>query len=125
MRVVFKHRGSFKNLENFLDKSQSANFRRVLEKYADRGVVALREATPVDTGLTKESWGYAISSTKKGSTITWTNRNVVDGTSIALILQYGHATRNGGYVAGRDYINPAIRPIFDQMSKDIMREVGG
>ena len=96
---------------------------RHLEKYAKRGLEALQSNTPVDTGLTRDSWGYEISFTNSYVSIIWTNTNVVDGVPIAIILQYGHATGTGGYVQGRDYINPAIQPIFDEMAEDIWKEV--
>lgn len=86
---------------------------------------ALSKATPVDTGKTASSWSYEIVVTREGYTIYWDNSNVNRGISIALLLQYGHGTRNGGFVEGRDYINPALRPIFDQMADEAWREVKG
>lgn len=86
---------------------------------------ALAAATPLDTGETASSWGYRIRRKKDSVTIEWTNSNVVDGVPIAVILQYGHGTRNGGYVQGRDYINPAIRSVFDQLANDAWKEVSG
>jgi hypothetical protein len=87
------------------------------------GVNALAAATPVKTGITASSWGYKIV-TEEGSTrIVWTNSNVVKGQQVAILLQYGHGTRNGGYVVGRDYINPALQPIFDDIAKNAWKEV--
>lgn len=88
-----------------------------------KGVAALSAATPVDTGLTANSWKYEITHNKESATISFTNTNIQNGVPIAVILQYGHATRNGGWVQGRDYINPAIQPIFDEIAKDAWREV--
>lgn len=89
----------------------------------DGGVAALRSATPVDTGLTSQSWYYQITQKKGLVEIVFLNSNVQNGIPIAIILQYGHGTRNGGYVQGRDYINPAIQPIFDKIVEDAWREV--
>lgn len=121
--IVVKHRGSFKNTEAFLNRAIKKNYREILEKYAKKGVQALSAATPVDTGLTANSWDYEITYTKNSFSISWTNSNVVKGVPIAIILQYGHATRGGGYVQGRDYINPALQPIFDQLAKEVWEEV--
>jgi hypothetical protein len=85
--------------------------------------MALKNATPVDSGETANSWDYEIRHYPGGASIAWTNSHVVDGVPIAIILQYGHATRNGGYVQGRDYINPALRPIFEKMANDLWEEV--
>lgn len=96
---------------------------QVLDRYAQAGVLALQSATPVESGETAYSWDYKI--TQKGSTfkITWTNSHVVDGIPIAILIQYGHATRNGGYVEGKDYINPALKPIFDKIAEEAWKEV--
>ena len=99
------------------------NFMRVLDKYGQRGVDALRAATPVDSGETASSWTYELDVKFKRYTITWTNTHVVNGVPIAIILQYGHATNNGGFVSGRDYINPTIRPIMDKIADDLWKEV--
>lgn len=123
--VVIKHRGNFDKTTKWLKLSarRLATANSLLEKYAKEGVAALSAATPVDTGLTAGSWGYEIQSTKSGYSIAFTNSNVVDGVPIAIILQYGHATQNGGYVQGRDYINPAVQPIFDKISQEAWKEV--
>lgn len=121
--IVIKQRGNFNKTEKFLKKVSKKSFLHILEKYAKDGVVALSSATPVDSGKTSESWDYEIHTDKKGYSITWTNSNVVDGVPIAIILQYGHGTKNGGYVQGRDYINPALRPIFDKIANDAWKEV--
>ena len=121
--VVIKHKGDFKKTKNLLNRLSNFDIKRILEKYGREGVAALAAATPVDSGLTASSWGYEVKITKTSYIITWTNSNIVDGVPIAIILQYGHGTRNGGWVQGRDYINPAIQPIFDKILNEAWREV--
>lgn len=121
--ISFKHKGNFEPTTKFLYKNRKINLNTVLEKYGQIGVSELERATPKDTGKTSKSWGYRISITDRGASIVWTNSNVVDGVPIAIILQYGHATRNGGYVKGRDYINPALQPVFDGILRDVWKEV--
>lgn len=116
-------KGGWKQTEKFLRKSMGKNYRSILERYAKQGVAALSAATPMDTGVTANAWNYEIIQNEGGLIIQWFNYNVVNGVNIALILQTGHGTRNGGYVRGRDYINPALRPIFDKMAEDIWKEV--
>lgn len=123
MLISFKHKGSFKNSENFLNNIKDLNLRKKLDKYGQRGVEALSAATPVDTGLTASSWDYRIDGNKNYISIIWTNSNVNKGVNIAIILQYGHATGTGGYVEGRDYINPAMQPLFDEMADMAWKEV--
>lgn len=116
-------KGDFKKTEQFLKFVSNASKNIKLDKYGQKGVAALASATPVDTGLTANSWNYKVE--KSGSTISlvFYNTNVVSGVPIAIILQYGHGTGTGGWVEGRDYINPAIRPIFDEMADAIWKEV--
>jgi hypothetical protein len=121
--IVFKHRGDFTNTKRFLSRAQRVNYLHILEEYAHKGILALAKATPVDTGLTSNSWDHEIRVSGSGFSISWTNSNVVSGVPIAIILQYGHGTRNGGYVQGRNYIKPAIRPILDKLANDLWREV--
>lgn len=121
--ISIKQRGDFKKTEQFLKKSLGRNYLSVLEKYAIQGVSALSAATPVKTGLTASSWGYEIIQNKGSISIVWKNSNVQNGVNIALILQYGHGTRNGGYVKGINYINPALKPIFDKMADAAWKEV--
>lgn len=121
--IVIKQRGSFNNLENFLTKAAKMDVTQILKKYGEQGVAALSSATPVDTGLTASSWGYEINVARNSYSISFTNSNVVDGVSIALVIEYSHGTRNGGYVEGRDYINPAIRPILDAIANEAWKEV--
>jgi hypothetical protein len=123
--VKFSHKGNFNNLEKFLNSAKKPNIKAVLEKYGQEGVRALAAATPVDTGKTASSWGYEINIGKDSFSIMWTNSNIVDGVPVAIVLQYGHAAKNGGFVRGRDYINPALKPIFDKLAQDAWREVNG
>lgn len=97
--------------------------RQILERYGQEGVSALSSATPTDTGTTANSWSYEVSSNGDTHTIYWSNSNTNKGVNIAVILQYGHGTGTGGYVAGRDYINPAMRPIFDRIAEEAWKEV--
>lgn len=115
--------GDFKNLERFLKNTSRRNYRRLLEEYGRRGVDALSMATPVDSGMTASSWSYDISETSNGFEINWNNSNVNDGVNIAIILQYGHGTGTGGYVQGRDYINPALQSVFDGFVDDLTKAV--
>ncbi len=121
--IRFKQKGDFKNLESFLNKASKFDMRTILDRYGREGVEALRSNTPIDSGLTASSWDYYIETNKRTSKIVWTNTHNISGVNIAIILQYGHATKNGGYVQGQDYINPAIRPIMDKIAEDVWREV--
>lgn len=121
--VSFHHKGNFQKTDNFLKKAKQGDYFRSLEKFAQEGVNALASATPIDSGKTAASWDYTISRSKSSVSITWTNSNINNGVNIAVIIQYGHGTRNGGYVQGRDYINPAIRPIFDKIAENVWKEV--
>lgn len=121
--IIIRHKGNFTKTEEFLKRSCNRDFRPILEKYAKKGVMALSSATPVDSGLTASSWDYIIENKGSQFSITWTNSNIVDGVPIAIVLQYGHATRSGSYVEGYDYINPALRPLFDAMADEIWKEV--
>ena len=121
IRIVTK--GDFNNTFRFLHKMSKFQINKILEKYGQMGVEALRSATPIDSGKTAESWGYEISVGKEGATIHWTNTNQNKGVYIAVILQYGHGTGTGGYVQGIDYINPAIRPVFDKIAEEAWMEV--
>lgn len=123
--ITFRHQGDFSKTKRFLErinKSGGIN-RRLLEKYGRQGVAALSSATPVDSGLTAASWYYEIIETNNTVTITFNNSNIQNGVPIAVIIQYGHGTGTGGYVQGRDYINPAVRPVFDRMVEEAWREV--
>lgn len=122
--ISFRSRGDFKKTEKFLKRSLGRDYRAILEKYGQQGVLALTAATPIDTGLTAASWDYEIIQNKGSLSVVWSNSNVKKGyCNIAIILQYGHGTRNGGYVEGRDYINPALQPVFDALAEAAWREV--
>lgn len=121
--VIVKQKGDFSKTEKFLNTISKKLYYRNLQKYAEQGVAALASATPIDSGTTANSWNYEIRQTKNSVSIYWTNSNVNKGVPIAVIIQYGHGTRNGGYVQGRDYINPAMRPIFDKIAENVWKEV--
>lgn len=121
--ISFRQKGDFSKLNSYLERLKGVLRFSELDKYGRRGVEALRSMTPVDSGLTANSWYYEIERTGEGASLRFLNSNINDGVSIAIILQYGHATKNGGYVEGRDYINPAIRPIFDQIAEEAWKEV--
>jgi hypothetical protein len=121
--VNFTVTGDFSKTERFLMFIRSGRMYSFLEGQAQKGVAALAAATPVDTGLTAASWSYEIQRSPGGAKITWTNSNTEGGFPVAIKLQMGHGTGTGGYVQGRDYINPAIRPIFDQIADDVWRAV--
>lgn len=116
--------GSFQNTDKFLNRMSSGDIFNALEGYAQRGVAALAAETPAESGLTAASWNYLVEKVGGNYTIWWTNSHVDEsGTPIAIMLQFGHGTGTGGYVQGRDYINPAIRPIFDEIEQAVWREV--
>ena len=122
--IKFTHKGDFSKLSKYLNKVKNiADFTSRFEKYGREGVAALAAATPVDTGLTASSWYYTITQSDGSVTISFNNSNRQNGVLIAIILYYGHATRNGGWVEGRDYIHPAIRPVFDKIANEAWREV--
>lgn len=123
MGITVKTTSSSKRTLTWLQKMQKLNFAGMFDKFGQMGVAALSAATPVESGETANSWYYEIEITRGLVTITWKNRHVEDGAPIALLLQYGHGTGTGGYVPGRDYINPAIKPIFDQISAELTRVV--
>ena len=121
--IKFRQKGDFSKLTRFLEKAKEAVRLGDLDKYGREGVTALASATPVDSGLTADSWRYEITNKQGSAKITFYNSNIQNGVPIAIILQYGHGTRNGGWVQGRDYINPAIQPIFDKIVNEAWREV--
>lgn len=123
MRVKFEVSGGFTKTERFLNRMKRREYLNVLDEFGREGVQALRNATPVESGLTAESWDYEIKRTRDYTEIVWTNSNINNGVPIAVILQYGHGTGTGGYVQGRDYINPAIRPVFDKIAEKAWKVV--
>lgn len=124
MRIRFVHKGNFNNTERFLKKAKNKEWFKALDRYGREGVQALSSATPVDSGLTADSWDYKISINSGSVSIEWFNRNKTkDGVPVAILLQYGHGTGTGGYVKGIDYINPAIQPVFDNIAESVWNEV--
>lgn len=121
--ISFRQKGDFSKLTRFLERAREAVRLGVLDKYGREGVNALASATPVESGETASSWYYEIENKKGSAAIRFCNSNIQNGVSIAVILQYGHGTGTGGWVQGRDYINPAIQPIFDKIANDAWREV--
>lgn len=123
MGITITSKGKLYKTTQFLNKVRKIDYRQILKKYGEEGLSALKENTPRDTGLTAESWSYSIEEMANGYSLKFRNSNFQNRVPIAIILQYGHATRNGGWVEGIDYINPSIRPIFDRMAKELWREV--
>jgi hypothetical protein len=121
--IEVKSTGDFKNTEKFLAYMKRGEAFSVLEKYGKLGQEALSRATPTDSGVTAESWTYEVVRKKGKYQIIWHNTNVHSGVPVAILIQYGHATGTGGWVEGKDYINPAIRPLFDQIAKDVWERV--
>ena len=124
MRMLsISYRGDFTNSIGFINQIKKMRVRAMLEDCGKEGVAALQEATPKDTGLTAASWEYEIEENREGFVLRWNNTNIHEGVNIALILQRGHGKRNGGYVAGINYINPALAPIFERIREKAVKEV--
>ena len=121
--ITVESKGNFDNTEKLLKRIKSRDYLKVLDKFGQQGVTALSGATPTRSGKTASSWDYEVLVSGGGVTLQWTNSNINNGVSIAIILQYGHGTRNGGYVVGRDYINPTMRPLFDKMADEAWKAV--
>jgi len=122
--VTFKHRGNFNNIERMMTRFNVGALARILNAYGAEGVRALASATPVDSGVNADSWSYRTSISRSSVFIIWENSSVTSsGTPIVILLQYGHGTRNGGYVQGKDFINPAIAPVMDRIAEAIWEEV--
>lgn len=121
--ISFRQKGDFSKLTRFLERAKESVKIGDLDKYGREGVAALSSATPIDSGKTANSWSYEITNKNGSATITFNNSNIQNGVPIAIILQYGHGTKNGGWIQGRDYINPAIQPIFDEIVDKAWREV--
>lgn len=122
-KISFRQKGDFSKLSRFLERAKNTVRFGELDRYGREGVAALAAATPVDSGLTASSWFYKIENKDGAVSISFHNSNIQNGVPIAIILQYGHGTRNGGWVEGRNYINPAIQPIFDKLANAAWREV--
>lgn len=125
MSISFSTTGSFDKTESFLRRMTKNRIASILESYGAMGTAALKGATPVETGATASAWTHTVSNSGGAWELSWHNQNGSNGVKIALLLQYGHGTGTGGYVSGRDYINPAIRPVFDKIADDVWREVTG
>ena len=121
--ISFRQKGDFSKLNRFLERAKGAARLSILDKYGREGVAALASATPMDSGETAKSWYYEIKHDNGSATISFLNSHINDGVPIAIILQYGHGTGTGGWVEGRDYINPAIQPIFDKIVNEAWKEV--
>jgi hypothetical protein len=121
--ISIKHKGDFSKAGKYLLRMKEAMRLKHLDRYGREGVAALAASTPIDTGLTSQSWSYRIVEKNGRTTISFHNSNIQNGVPIAIILQYGHATRNGGWVQGRDYINPAVQPVFDKIADEAWKEV--
>lgn len=121
--ITITQRGSFDKTETYLRNLNTDNIASILQRYGEKGVAALSSSTPQDSGLTSQSWYYDIVEKPGYCSIRWRNKNVQDGIPIAILIEYGHGTRNGGWVEGRDFVMPAIQPIFDQILNDAMKEV--
>lgn len=121
--ITFKHKGDFSKFTRYLERVKNAVRLGYLDKYGQAGVQALSSATPVDSGLTAKSWYYKIEHTTNSVKISFHNSNIQNGVPIAIILQYGHGTGTGGWVEGRDYINPVVRPLFEKIANDAWKEV--
>lgn len=121
--ISFRQKGDFSKLTRFLERAKEAVKLGDLDKYGREGVAALASATPVDSGLTANSWYYEIENKNGSAIISFHNSNIQNGVPIAIILQYGHGTGTGGWVQGRDYINPSIQPIFDRIAENAWKEV--
>lgn len=123
MPITFSHRGSFKNIDAFLSAMKRRELYNGLNALGQEGVNALSAATPEDSGVTASSWYYTVEITPDGANITWRNDNIVDGVPLVILLQYGHGTGTGGYVQGRDFINPAIEPLFTRIAEEVWKVV--
>lgn len=121
--IDIEQTGSFRNTENFLNRAKDGQIFQALYRAGEKGVLALEDATPIDTSETRHSWYFEVTRKYGQYSVVFHNRHMADGVPVAILIQYGHATRNGGFVQGRDFINPAITPIFDMLANDIWKEV--
>lgn len=121
--IKIKHKGNFNKTEKFFNRVLKREYLNVLDRYGQMGVDVLRSVTPSDSGRTAESWNFGIEEGNGSVTIYWSNSNENDGVNIAILLLYGHGLQNGGYVEGFDFVNPAMRPIFEKMADECWKEV--
>lgn len=120
---TIKASGNFKKTDAFLSRMRKREMFRTLDRFGREGVAALASATPVDSALSANSWSYEVRVSNRSASISWTNSNTVNGTPIVILLQYGHGTGTGGYVQGRDFINPSLAPIFNRIADSVWKEV--
>jgi hypothetical protein len=123
LRISIRQKGDLSKTENFLKRNLHPKYITILERYGREGIAALSLATPVDTGETANAWRYEIRQDPGEVVISWMNSNTSGGVPIAILIQYGHATKNGGFVQGRDFINPALKPVFDKIAFEAWKEV--
>lgn len=123
MAIIFTQRGDFSKTKRYLRKLKEKNYRPILERYANEGLRILQSATPEDTGVTADSWSYKIVINRSKFSIQWLNNHTNNGIPIVILLQYGHGTRGGTFVEGRDFINPGMKPLFEKISEEIWKEV--
>ena len=123
MKITLTSKGDFKKTKKFFSSLRRREYLRELDRFGAMGVQALQAATPVEAGATAGAWSYRVKTSGNGAEIAWFNGNTINGVNIAIILQYGHGTGTGGYVSGRDYINPAIKPVMDQIAEGVWRAV--
>lgn len=121
--IAFESTGSFDKTEAFLTKMSKGDIFKALDKFGRVGVAALASATPVESGVSAASWNYEVTRSRGSYSISWTNSHMVDGVPLVILLQYGHGTGTGGYVRGRDFINPAAQPVFDQIATEVWKAV--
>ena len=121
--IKFNHKGNFNKAEKFFNRVLIRDYLNILDRYGQRGVEILQQVTPTDSGTTADSWNYGIEQGDGKVTVYWTNSNENNGVNIAILLMYGHATQNGSYIQGFDFVNPALRPIFKQMAYESWKEV--
>jgi len=121
--ITFKISGDFSKTESFLRRKY--NIKSILDRYGSLGVQALKTNTPLDTGETAEAWKYEIIKDNRGYKLIWTNDHIVNGIPVVILLQYGHGTTGGTFVEGRDFINPAMKPIFEKISEELWKEING
>lgn len=121
--IKITHKGSFDKTEKFLSYLNKGDMYKTLDSWARVGIDALQKSTPIDSGETARSWSYTVAQKGKVVTITWSNSHIVNGVPIAIILQYGHGTGTGGYIQGRDYINPAMKPTFNKIADQVWKAV--
>lgn len=121
--IKVTHKGNFNNFERFVNRALRRDYLNIISEYCDRGIEALREATPVESGETAESWNYEIVSGNGITTVYFTNSHENKGVNVAILLIYGHGTRNGGYVQGNDFVTPALEPVFRELADKMWREV--